>query len=109
MLFRSQGSKRREVSSNLIAEILAARADEIFDLIKEILVEKESTDLLTAGIILTGGGALVNGMPELAEYTFERNVRIGYPIPFGGMTNVMKNPKYSFISKNIHKTIGKKI
>lgn len=92
-----QGSKRREVSSNLIAEILAARADEIFDLIKEILVEKELTDLLTAGIILTGGGALINGMPELAEYTFERNVRIGYPIPFGGMTNVMKNPKYSTV------------
>ena len=44
-----QGSKSREVSSKLISEILAARADELFDLIKEILVEKELGDLITAG------------------------------------------------------------
>ena len=52
---------------------------------------------ISAGVILTGGGALICGMPELAEYNFERTVRIGYPIPFGGMTNVMKNPKYSTV------------
>jgi len=92
-----QGTKEREVSSKLISEILAARADELFDLIKEVLAEKELNDHITAGIILTGGGALICGMPELAEYNFERTVRIGYPIPFGGMTNVMKNPKYSTV------------
>ena len=92
-----QGSKTREVSSKLISEILAARADELFDLIKEILVEKELGEIIAAGVILTGGGALICGMPELAEYNFERSVRIGYPIPFGGMTNVMKNPKYSTV------------
>lgn len=92
-----QGTKEREVSSKLISEILAARADELFALIKEIIIEKDLGDQITAGIILTGGGALICGMPELAEFNFERAVRIGYPIPFGGMTNVMKNPKYSTV------------
>ena len=92
-----QGARSREVSSKLISEILAARADELFDLIKEVIKEKDLNDLIAAGIILTGGGALVCGMPELAEYNFGRGVRIGYPIPFGGMTNVMKNPKYSTV------------
>ena len=92
-----QGTKEREVSSKLISDILAARADELFDLIKEALNDKELSETITAGVILTGGGALICGMPELAEYNFERTVRIGYPIPFGGMTNVMKNPKYSTV------------
>ena len=52
---------------------------------------------ITGGIILTGGGALTKGLPELGEYILEMPTKIGYPKSFGGMTNIMHNPKYSTV------------
>ena len=91
------GSKIREIQLGQAATILGARAEEIFDLIKVIVGEKLSGHELPGGYIITGGGALINGMAELAEYIFESPVRIGYPKPFGGMTNIMQDPKFSTV------------
>ena len=52
---------------------------------------------IAGGFVLTGGGALIKGLPELGEYILMRSCKIGYPIPFGGMTNIMQNPKYSTV------------
>ncbi len=91
------GTKPKEVRLSVIAEVLGARAEELFDIIREVIVEKNLQNDITGGIVLTGGGALTKGMPELGEYILERSTKIGYPIPFGGMTNIMQNPKYSTV------------
>ncbi len=91
------GSKTREVSLKIIAEILGARAEELFNLIKTNLKEKNIDFELTGGIVLTGGGALIKSLPELGEYILEKPTKIGYPSPFGGMTNIMQNPQFSTV------------
>ena len=91
------GTKPREVQLSLIADVLGARAEELFQIIKDIIADKNLGNEITGGIVLTGGGALIKGVAELGEYIIERPTKIGYPAPFGGMTNIMQNPKFSTV------------
>jgi len=91
------GTKSREVQLSLIAQVLGARAEELFGIIKNVLDEKGYNHDITGGVVLTGGGALIKGLQELGEYIVERPTKIGYPAPFGGMTNLMQNPKFSTV------------
>ncbi len=100
------GTKEREVSAGVIAEVLRARADELFGLIKKIIDEKELAGDITGGFVLTGGGALVKGLAEFSEFILERPVKIGYPLPFGGMTTVMQNPQFSTVLGLLLESLG---
>lgn len=91
------GTKPRKVKLFQVADVLGARAEELFEIIKEITYEKGFHNEIAGGFILTGGGALVTGVSELAEYILERPVKRGCPIPFGGMTNIMQNPQFSTV------------
>ncbi|MDC1173861.1 cell division protein FtsA [Bacteriovoracaceae bacterium] len=91
------GTQAREVQLSVVAEVLGARAEELFDIIKEIIADKNLSEEITGGIVLTGGGALIKGLSEMGEYILNRPTKIGYPVPFGGMTNIMQNPKFSTV------------
>ncbi len=91
------GTRPREIRLSMIAKVLGARSEELFGIVKNILEEKNLRDVITGGFVLTGGGVLIEALPELAEYLLERPVKLGYPIPFGGMTKVMQNPKFSTV------------
>lgn len=91
------GTKPREVQLSVVAEVLGARAEELFDVVRVMIEEKKLTSEIAGGFVLTGGGALIKGMPELGEYILMRSCKIGFPIPFGGMTNIMQNPKFSTV------------
>jgi cell division protein FtsA len=91
------GTKPREVSVTTIAEILGARAEELFTIVDTVLKEKNFIEEVSGGFVITGGGALINGLSELGEYILERPVKIGYPMPFGGMTTIMQDPKFSTV------------
>jgi cell division protein FtsA len=91
------GTKPREVQLSVVAEVLGARAEELYDVIRLMIEDKKFHDEISGGFVLTGGGALIKGMPELGEYILMRSCKIGYPIPFGGMTNIMQNPKFSTV------------
>ena len=91
------GTKPREVQLSVVAEVLGARAEELFDVVRIMIEEKKLSNEVSGGFVLTGGGALIKGMPELGEYILMRSCKIGFPIPFGGMTNIMQNPKYSTV------------
>jgi len=91
------GTKPREVPLSYVAKVLGARAEELFGLINEQIIDKSLENEISGGIVLTGGGALIKGLPELGEYIIEKPTKVGYPTPFGGMTNIMQNPKYSTV------------
>jgi cell division protein FtsA len=91
------GTRPREVAINYIAKVLGARAEELFDIVKNIIAEKDFDQDISGGIVLTGGGALIKSLPELGEYIIGKPTKIGYPSPFGGMTNIMQNPKFSTV------------
>ncbi|MFL5786158.1 MAG: cell division protein FtsA [Bacteriovoracaceae bacterium] len=91
------GTKPREVPLSFVAEILGARAEELFQVIREVIVEKNLQNEITGGFVLTGGGALIRNLAELAEYYLEKPVKIGYPNAFGGMTTTMQHPKFSTV------------
>lgn len=91
------GTKPREVQLSVVAEVLGARAEELFDVVRTMIEEKKLNGEIAGGFVLTGGGALIKGMPELGEYILMRSCKIGFPIPFGGMTNIMQNPKFSTV------------
>jgi cell division protein FtsA len=91
------GTKPREVPLSFIADVLASRAEELFQVVREIINEKNLNDQITGGYVLTGGGALIKKLPEMAEYLFEKPVKLGFPQAFGGMTSTMQHPKFSTV------------
>lgn len=91
------GTKPREVQLGVVAEVLGSRAEELLQIVKEVLHEKGQSDWITGGYVLTGGGALIRDLATLSEYVLEKPVKIGYPLPFGGMTSVMQSPKFSTV------------
>lgn len=91
------GTKPREVPLNFIAEVLGSRAEELFQVVRELINEKNLQNEITGGYVLTGGGALIKNLSELAEYYLEKPVKLGYPQAFGGMTTAMQHPKFSTV------------
>jgi cell division protein FtsA len=91
------GSRPREVSLSFVSEVLGARAEELFSVVNELVLEKNLQEEITGGFVLTGGGALVKNLAELAEYYLEKPVKLGYPSAFGGMTTAMQHPKFSTV------------
>ncbi len=91
------GSRPREISLKVIANVLGARAEELFGLIKGIVMDLNLDSEITGGYVISGGGALIESMAPLGEYLLEKPTKIGYPIPFGGMTKIMQNPQYSTV------------
>ena len=91
------GPKSREVPLSLVAEVLGARAEELMGLIWHEIQERNLLHEISGGLVLTGGGAMIKGLPELTEYLTGHPSKIGYPRSFGGMTSIMQNPKFSTV------------
>ncbi len=69
----------REVSRELLAHIIEQRLDEMFGLVYEALEEKQMLGTLPAGVVLTGGGAKLEDIVELAQTVFNMPVALGLP------------------------------
>ena len=67
----------KEVSRNVLASIIEPRMEEIFSLVDREIKRAGITDMPAAGIVLSGGGALLRGTVELAEQIFDMPVRLG--------------------------------
>jgi cell division protein FtsA len=91
----TQGNLVQSISRADLITILQARAQELLGFVKQ---ECNTHNLLTvaqAGLVLTGGGALLNGLPELARAVLRVPVRIGRPqVPFT-FHETLENPLYA--------------
>jgi cell division protein FtsA len=89
------GQKPRQLAQSILAEIIEARVEEILKIVEWELVRSGYVESLNAGVVLTGGVALLPGIRELAERVFDMPVRIGIPYRFGGLGDVVQNPIYA--------------
>jgi len=67
----------KEISRNVLASIIEPRMEEILSLTFREVKKAAVADMLTGGLVLTGGGALLDGMIQLAEQIFDTRVRVG--------------------------------
>jgi cell division protein FtsA len=89
------GRKPRVVSRRLLAEIIEPRVEEMFSLIQREVMKSGVQELLSGGVVITGGATLLEGMPELAEFIFEMPVKRGLPQNIGGLRDVVNSPKFA--------------
>ena len=86
----------RHVARELLAHIVEQRLDEIFGLVAAELDRSGLASQLGGGIVLTGGGASLAGIVELAERSFAAPVRVGVPGEgLGGLADSVRRPKFS--------------
>ncbi len=84
-----------EIQRQVLAEVVQARYLELFSLIKEQLVSEGLLGRLSAGLVLTGGSASMEGCIKLAERHFEMAVRRGMPTQKYGVRVMMQDPRFS--------------
>ena len=89
------GRKPRIVSRQILGEIIEPRVEELFQLVNQEITKSGYDSVITSGIVLTGGTAIMDGMLELAEQVFNLPVRRGLPTGIGGLVDVVKSPMYS--------------
>jgi cell division protein FtsA len=75
--------------------IIEARIEEIFTIIQDKLKPFKILERSVAGVVITGGTALTDGIEELAETVLGTQVRIGSPYGVYGLTDKIDNPIYS--------------
>ena len=89
------GREPRRLSRQVLAEICEPRVEEILSLVDQELVRSGYKNMIGAGVVLTGGTSLTDGIAELGEQVFNLPTRVGYPRGIGGLKDVVMNPKYS--------------
>ena len=85
----------RQLSRQTLAEVIEPRVEELYSLIQAELRRSGFEELLSSGIVLTGGSSIMQGMVELGEEVFHMPVRLGVPNYAGGLAEVVKSPRYS--------------
>ncbi|HKY32756.1 MAG TPA: cell division protein FtsA [Candidatus Polarisedimenticolia bacterium] len=89
------GRKPRVLSRHILCEILQPRTEEIFNLLQEEIARAGYEESLTSGLVVTGGGAILEGVPEIAEQIFDLPVRRGSPTGIGGLVDGVSTPVFS--------------
>jgi len=89
------GRAPRRLFRQELAQIIEPRMMEIMEMADRELVSSGKKELLAAGIVLTGGGSMIEGCVEVAERVFNMPVRIGTPRDIAGLKDVVSTPQYS--------------
>ena len=88
-------SQNRLLSKNTLAAVIEPRVEELFSLVSQVSRESGFDELISSGVVLTGGSSLLVGVVELAEDVFFRQVRVANPNYSGNLADVISNPRYS--------------
>ncbi len=89
----------RHISRELMTHIIHQRMDEIFDRVQREIERVDYTGKLNAGVVLTGGGSLLEGVSELAAEVFGLGVRVGAPgNRLEGLAEVVADPRHATVA-----------
>ncbi len=91
------GRKPIEITKSLLCQIIQPRMEEILGFVLLELQRSGYADSLSAGVVLTGGGALLRGVEDLAEHVFGMPVKVGIPSGVGleGLAPEVGNPQFA--------------
>ncbi len=89
------GREPRKLPRQVLGEILEPRVEEIFSLIKREIYREGMENLISSGVVLTGGSALLDGGTDIAESIFNVPTRLGTPRGISGLVDVVNNPMYA--------------
>ena len=85
----------RRLARQTLAEVIEPRYEELLTLVQAELRRSGFEDLITAGVVLTGGSSKIEGLVDLAEEVFHMPVRLGSPQCVMGLVDVVRNPVYA--------------
>ena len=86
----------RSIQRYTLVEVMSLRYQEVFNFINEKISQSGFEEKIPAGVVLTGGSSKAEGIEDLAEEIFHKQVRIGIPqYLYGGSEDVVKNPEYA--------------
>jgi cell division protein FtsA len=85
----------RQLSRKTLAEVIEPRVEELYSLVQTELRRSGYEDLLSSGVVITGGSSVMQGMVELGEEIFHMPVRVGYPGYGGALAETVRHPRYS--------------
>jgi cell division protein FtsA len=90
------GRRARVMGRRILTEVLQPRAEEIFHLVWDEIRNAGYEKSLNSGIVLTGGGAILDGLPEIAEQIFDLPIRRGEPSGVGGgLADHVASPEFA--------------
>ena len=85
----------RPMSKQALGAVIEPRVEELFTLVRGVVRESGYEDMVSSGIVLTGGTALMPGMVELAEQVFLRPALVGTPEYRGHLHEVLRSPRFA--------------
>ncbi len=90
-----EGGEQAMISRKHLAEIVEARLEEMFRMVDKELQAIDRSGLLPAGIVLTGGGAKLNGMVEVAKKIFRLPAAVGVPQGIVSAIDKINDPTFT--------------
>src|SRR5690348_978098 len=88
----------RHIPRELLAHIIHQRMDEIYGLVEAEIAKAGYAGHLSAGVVLTGGAAAIEGAAELAADVFGTGVRLGMPAEHvGGLSDAVESPRFATV------------
>ena len=89
------GRRPRVMARRILSEILQPRAEEIFHLVWDEIRRAGYEKSLNSGIVLAGGSAILDGLPEIAEQIFDLPIRRGCPTGISGLADHVASPSFA--------------
>jgi len=87
----------RLLSRQSLAAVIEPRVEELFTLAHKVIRDSGYEEMLSSGIVLTGGTSLLPGIGELAEDVFLKPARVGWPHYQGPLADVIRNPRFATV------------
>ena len=89
------GDPSRMVRQRFLCEILEPRAREFFHIMRDNLRQGGVLEAMGAGLVMSGGGARLNGLLDTAESMLRVPARVGYPVPLSRMPTELAQPEFA--------------
>lgn len=89
------GFQGRSINQQSLQKVINARMTEVFEMIRDRLVEERVLNRIGAGVVLTGGGAHMKGVVQLAEEVFRLPCHVGRPRNVSGLAVATEGPEYA--------------
>jgi cell division protein FtsA len=95
LLKDDSGFAGKEIERETLNTIIHLRMREVFDLLKRKLDEESFVNFVGAGIFMTGGCSLLNGIENMAQEIFEMPAHVAHAQTMSGLTSAFQNPQFS--------------